>query len=104
MGIHGALVVEDVTGIAAAGIIPHSEKSQIDEIVRSVKPDSDVPGEFRVWIRRKDGTPRLIQGKVTAARQGDITSIYITIADITGFAEREKALRERIDALQEILH
>ena len=30
--------------------------------------------------------------------------IYITIADITDFAEREKALRERIDALQDLLH
>jgi PAS domain S-box-containing protein len=104
IGLHGTLVIEDVTEIAAASIIPHSEKSKIEEIVRSVDPDSGTPGEFRVWVRHKDGTPRLIQGKVTATRQGGITSIYITIADITGFAEREKALRERIDALQDLMH
>lgn len=104
MGIHGTIIVEDVTEIAAAGIIPYTEKTKIDEIVRNVQPDSGIPGEFRVWIRRKDGTPRFIQGKVTAARHGDVTSTYITIADITVFAEREKTLRERIDALQEILH
>ncbi|MDD1693144.1 MAG: PAS domain S-box protein [Methanoregula sp.] len=104
MGLHGTIVVEDVMQIAAAGIIPHSEKTKIEEIVRSVQPDSGIAGEFSIWIRRKDGTPRLIQGKVTAARQGNVTSTYITIADITVFAEREKNLRERIDALQEILH
>ncbi|MDD4136647.1 MAG: PAS domain-containing protein [Methanoregula sp.] len=104
MGLHGTIIMEDVSEIADAGIIPHSEKTKIEEIVRSVKPDSGIPGEFRVWIRRKDGTPRFIQGKVTAARHGDVTSTYITIADVTGFAEREKNLRERIDALQELLH
>ena len=104
MGLHGTIIVEDVSEIAAAGIIPHSEKTKIEEIVRSVQPDSGTPGEFSVWIRRKDGTPRFIQGKVTAALHGDVTSTYITIADITVFAEREKNLRERIDALQEILH
>ena len=57
-----------------------------------------------IWIRRKDGLRRYIHGKVTAAEHGNITSYYITISDITGFAEREKALRERIDALQDLLH
>lgn len=104
MGLHGTLIVEDVSEIAAAGIIPHSETTKLEEIVRSVQPDSDIPGEFKVWIRRKDSTPRFIQGKVTAARHGNVTSTYITIADITVFAERERSLRERIDALQEILH
>jgi hypothetical protein len=97
--------VEEVSSeMAAAGLIPHSEKTKIEEIVRSVMPDSGAPGEFKIWIKRKDGTPRFIQGKVTAARHGDVTSTYITIADITVFAEREKNLRERIDALQELLH
>ena len=62
------------------------------------------PGEFKIWIRRKDDVRRYIHGKITAAKHGDITSYYITIADITDFAEREKALRERIDALQDLLH
>jgi len=105
MGLKGTIIVEEVSsGIAAAGIIPHTDKTKLEEIVRSVQPDSDIPGEFKIWIRRKDGTPRFIQGKVTAARHGDVTSTYITLADITVFAEREKNLRERIDALQELLH
>ncbi|MDD1686768.1 PAS domain S-box protein [Methanoregula sp.] len=104
IGLHGTIIVEEVSsGMAAAGLIPHSDKTKLEEIVKSVKPDSGTPGEFKIWITRKDGTPRFIQGKVTAARHGDVTSTYITIADITVFAEREKTLRERIDALQQIL-
>jgi len=105
MGLHGTIIVEDVSGgMADAGLIPLSEKSKIEEIVKSVQPDSGVPGEFKIWIRRKDGVPRFIHGKVTATRHGSVTSTYITIADITVFAERENALRQRIDALQELLH
>jgi len=104
LGLQRTIIVEDASEIPEAGIIPHSERTKIEEIIRSVQPDSGIPGEFRVWIRRKDGTQRFIQGKVTAARHGDVTSTYITIADITVFAEREKNLRERIDALQELLH
>jgi PAS domain S-box-containing protein len=103
-GIHGTLIVEDMSTISAPGMIPISEKGRIEEIVKNVQPDSETPGEFKVWMRRKDGTLRLIQGKVTAARHGDITNTYITMSDITDFAEREKNLRERIDALQELLH
>lgn len=105
MGLHGTIVIEGVsTGMADAGLIPPSEKSKIEEIVKNVQPDSGVPGEFKIWIRRKDGVPRFIHGKVTAARHGSVTSTYITIADITVFAERESALRQRIDALQDLLH
>jgi PAS domain S-box-containing protein len=104
MGLHGTIIVENVsTGMADAGLIAQSEKTKIEEIVKSVQPDSGIPGEFKIWIRRKDGVPRFIHGKVTAARYGSVTSTYITIADITVFAERENALRQRIDALQDLL-
>jgi PAS domain S-box-containing protein len=104
MGLHGTLVSDDVQAIADSGIVPVSDKDRIEEIFRNVKPDSPVPGEFKIWIRRKDGMRRNIHGKITAAKHGDITSFYLTISDITDFAEREKALRERIDALQDLLH
>ena len=64
---------------------------------------SPAPGEFKTWIRRKDGRHRYLHGKITAAKNGDLTSFYVTLSDITDFAEREKALRERIDALQDLL-
>ena len=90
--------------IADSGIVPVTDKCRIEEIFKNVRPDSPAPGEFKIWIRRKDDVRRYLHGKITAAKHGDITSYYITIADITDFAEREKALRERIDALQDLLH
>ncbi|MCK9578896.1 MAG: PAS domain-containing protein [Methanoregula sp.] len=104
MGIHGTLVTDDMKVIADSGIVPVTDKQKIEEVFRTVRPDSPAPGEFKIWIRRKDDMYRYIHGKITAAKHGDITSFYITIADITDFAEREKVLRERIDALQDLLH
>jgi len=103
-GIDGTLQSEDITEIVDAKIVPVKDRCRIREVFQTVRPDSPEPCEFRIWIRRKDGVRRYIHGKVTAAQRGDITSYYITIADITDFAEREKVLRERIDALQELLH
>jgi PAS domain S-box-containing protein len=103
-GLQETLVTDDIQAIADSGIMPVTDKCRIEEIFKSVKPDSPAPGEFKIWIRRKDSMRRYIQGKITAAQRGDITSFYITITDITDFAEREKALRERIDALQDLLH
>jgi PAS domain S-box-containing protein len=102
-GLHGTLVTDDVQAFADSGIVPVTDRGRIEEIFRNVRPDSP-PGEFKIWIRRKDSMRRYIQGKITAAKRGDLTSFYITISDITDFAERETALRERIDALQDLLH
>ncbi len=103
-GIHGTLQTDDLQAIADSGIIPPTVKCGIEELFRNVRPDSPEPCEFRIWIRRKDGVRRYIHGKITAAERESITSFYITIADITDFAEREKSLRERIDALQDLIH
>jgi PAS domain S-box-containing protein len=104
MGLHGTLLTDDTQAMADSGIVPVTDKKGIDEIFRTVQPDSPEPGEFKIWIRRKDGMHRYLHGKITAAKHEDITSLYITLADITDFADREKALRERIDALQDLLH
>lgn len=104
MGFHGTLVTDNVQAIADSRIVPVTDKERIEQIFKRVSPDSPVPGEFKIWITRKDGMRRYIQGKMTAAKNGTITSYYITISDITDFAEREKTLRERIDALQDLLH
>jgi PAS domain S-box-containing protein len=104
MGLHETIRAVDTYAIAASGIVPPSEMVRIEAIIKDVQADPTTSGEFKFWMRRKDGTARFIQGKVTAARKGDITNTYITMSDITDFAEREKNLRERIDALQEILH
>jgi len=104
MGLHGTIIVEEISKISDSGMIPPSDMSRIEDLVKSVQPDSGVPGEFKIWITRKDGAQRFLQGKVTATRHKEMTSTYITLTDITDFAERERNLRERIDALQELLH
>jgi PAS domain S-box-containing protein len=103
-GLHGTLLTDDIQAIADSGIVPVTDKCRIEEIFKTVRPDSPDPGEFKIWIRRKDDTRRYLHGKITAAKNGDLMSYYITISDITDFAEREKVLRERIDALQDLLH
>jgi PAS domain S-box-containing protein len=103
-GLDGTLQTDDIREIVDSRIVPVNEKCHLQEVFHNVRPDSPEPCEFKIWIRRKDGMRRYIHGKITAAEHGNITSYYITIADITDFAEREKALRERIDSLQDLLH
>jgi PAS domain S-box-containing protein len=103
-GLDGTLQTDDIQEIVDSRIVPVKEKCRLQEVFHNVRPDSPEPCEFRIWIRRKDGVRRYIHGKITAAEHGNITSYYITIADITDFAEREKTLRERIDALQDLIH
>ena len=103
-GLDGTLQTDDLREIVDSRIVPVNEKCHLQEVFHNVRPDSPEPCEFRIWIRRKDDVRRYIHGKITAAEHGTITSYYITIADITDFAEREKALRERIDSLQDLLH
>jgi PAS domain S-box-containing protein len=102
-GIDGTLKSDDISEIVDSRVVPQKERCRIQEVFHTVRPDSPEPCEFKIWIRRKDGVRRFLHGKVTAAERGDITSYYITISDITDFAEREKVLRERIDALQDLL-
>jgi PAS domain S-box-containing protein len=104
MGLYRILSTEQKKALVDSGIVPVTDMNRIEEIFRNVQPESPVPGEFKIWVRRKDGRNRYLHGKITAAKHGDITSFYITLSDITDFAEREKALRERIDALQDLLH
>jgi PAS domain S-box-containing protein len=104
MGLHGTLLTDDLQAISDSGIVPVTGKDRIEEIFKTVQPDSTIPGEFKIWMQRKDGKHRYLHGKITAAKHGDITSFYITMSDITDFAERERSLRERIDALQDLLH
>jgi PAS domain S-box-containing protein len=103
-GIDGTLQADDITEIVDSRVVPAKEKCQIQQVFQNVRPDSPEPCALRIWIRRKDEMRRYIHGKITAAEHGGIMSYYITIADITDFAEREKTLRERIDALQDLLH
>ena len=104
MGLHGTLLADDLQALSDSGVFPVTDKGRIEEIFKNVQPDSPTPGEFKIWVQRKDGKHRYLHGKITAAKHGDITSFYITLSDITDFVEREKVMRQRINALQDLLH
>jgi PAS domain S-box-containing protein len=79
------------------------DHEKIEEIVKNTRPESEKPGEFSIWINRKDGSRRCILGRVTAALHNNTVSTYITMTDITESTEREQALRDRIAALQKFI-
>lgn len=104
MGLRGTILTGDMQAVFDSGIVPVTNKDWIEEIFKNVQSDSPTPGEFKIRMQRKDGMHRHLHGKITAAKNGEVTSLYITLSDITDFAEREKILRERIDALQDLIH
>ncbi len=86
-----------------SGAVPPGGCPDLQEIVRDARPGADMPREATFWITRKDGTQRCIQGSLSVTRAKGVISIYITATDITAFAEKEKALRDRIASLQELV-
>jgi PAS domain S-box-containing protein len=79
------------------------DQEKIAEMLRTIKPDSGIPGEGTFWITHKDGTPRCIHVNVTATERNEVMSTYITATDITSFMEKENALRDHIVSLQEFI-
>jgi hypothetical protein len=59
--------------------------------------------EFKTWIVRKDAGRRYLSAKLSSAPHDETVSLYLVITDITEFARREEALRERIASLQELV-
>ena len=94
---------EELTRMRSADLVSPEDREKIEEIVTATRPDSGKPGEFTIWINRKDGSRRCIFGRVTAALHDNTVSTYITMMDITESTEREQALRDRIDALQKFI-
>ncbi len=103
--------IADITGYSnkelirmkSADLVSPEDHEKIEEMVKNTQPDSEKPGEFTLWITRKDGTRRCILARVTAARHHKTVSTYCTMTDITESIEREQALRDRIAALQKFI-
>jgi PAS domain S-box-containing protein len=94
---------EELTRMRSADLVSPEDHEMIEEIVANIRPDSEKPGEFTIWINRKDGNRRCILGRVTAALHNNTVSTYITMTDITESTLREQALRDRIAALQKFI-
>jgi PAS domain S-box-containing protein len=94
---------EELTGMRSADLVSPDDYEKIEEIMTNIRPDSEKPGEFTIWISRKDGNRRCILGRVTAALHNNTVSTYLTMTDITESTQREQALRDRIAALQKFI-
>jgi len=93
----------ELTHMKSADLVSPKDHEKIEGIVKKIRPDSEKPGEFTLWINRKDGNRRCILGRVTASLHDATVSTYITVTDITESTEREQALRDRIAALQKFI-
>jgi PAS domain S-box-containing protein len=89
--------------MGSADLVSPEDKMKMEEIIQNTHPDSLGQNEITFWINRKDGTRRCILGRVTAAAKGKTISTYVTMTDVTESAERERALRDRITALQQLI-
>jgi PAS domain S-box-containing protein len=94
---------EELTSMKSVDLVSPEDHEKIEEVVTLTRPDSEKPGEFTIWIQRKDGNRRCILGRVTAAIHSNTVSTYITMTDITESTKREQALRDRIAALQKFI-
>ena len=94
---------EELTRMKSVDLVSPEDHEKIEDIVTNIRPDSEKPGEFTIWINRKNGSRRCILGRVTAALHNTTVSTYITMTDITESTEREQALRDRIAALQKFI-
>jgi len=93
----------DLIHMKSADLVSAEDRLKMEKIIFETRPDSPGHSEITFWINRKDGTRRCILGRVTAAAQGDTISTYVTMTDVTESAERERALRDRITALQQLI-
>jgi len=94
---------QELIRMKSSDLVSHGDHEKIENIITNTRPDSEKPGEFTIWITRKDGSRRCILGRVTAAMHHVTVSIYITITDITESTEREQTLRNQIAALQKFI-
>jgi len=56
--------------------------------------------KFQSWILCKNGEKRYIYGQMNSMHHGNKISTFITLTDVTAFAEREQALMDRIAELE----
>jgi len=103
MGFTDLISWEKLIATESTDIVSLSDVEKMEKVIRTTRPGSATPADVKIWIQRKDGGKRFIHGKVTAAEHDGIVSTYITATDITEFAEKEKALRDRIASLQELI-
>jgi PAS domain S-box-containing protein len=94
---------EELIRMHSSDLLSKEDHELFEKMILDASEDAEKKGEVTIWINRKDGTKRCILGRVTAAVQGKTISTYLTMTDVTDSAERERALKDRIAALQQLI-
>jgi len=71
----------------------------MDELYRKSIACTEPPAKFQSWMLCKNGEKRCIYGQINSVRHEKTVSTYITMTDVTAFAQREQELLEQIAAL-----
>ncbi|HVP96848.1 PAS domain S-box protein [Methanoregula sp.] len=80
-------------------LITPEENQQIEELYKKSLGGVE-PAQFRSRLRCKNGESRHVFGHINSVRYGGTISTYITMTDVTEFAQREQDLQNRIIALE----
>ena len=97
-------MIEEILQLEPLDLIAKDDRNSFDGLLK--KPiDGIMPAtEFQVGVLCKNGESRCIYGRITSTQEGEALSTYLTMTDITAFAERERALLGRTLSLQELIH
>jgi len=78
------------------------ERQMMDKLYKKSQTCTEPPAKFQSWIHGKNGERQCIFGHINSVRQGDTISTYITITDVTAFAQREQELLDKIVTLEKV--
>lgn len=94
---------EELIKMKSSDLVSPEDRDRIEKTVINIRPDSEEPEGLTIRIKRKDGSLRCILSRVAAAVYDNTVTTYITMTDTTESTERERALRDRIAALQKLI-
>jgi PAS domain S-box-containing protein len=81
-------------------LIDPADLSKMEELAKKSMTCTGPPVAFQSWIRCKNGERRYIFGHINSVRHEETISTYITMTDVTEFAQREQELLARIKVLE----
>jgi PAS domain S-box-containing protein len=95
--------IDEILTMQPPDLISPDDLKTIESMFANIESEPPAPEGFTIWINRKDKQRRCILMRVKKAVHEDTVSMYVTMTDITESAERERALRDRIASLQQLL-
>jgi len=84
-------------------LVTPETRLMMDELYRKSIACTEPPAKFQSWMLCKNGAKRCIYGQINSVRHEKTVSTYITMTDVTAFAQREQELLEQIAALEKRL-